>query len=148
MRYAQGDGLTAEGHRRREQFRLDAARRFEQRVPSAVIAAELRVNERSVRRWRQAWRAGGASALASRGQAAQCRLDGGSWRRWMWRWRPGRWPPGGRTSGGRCPGPRNLVAGKFRVQYTIAGIWYLLQRGGWSCQIGAAGLGSTVGVVL
>ena len=43
MRYAQGDGLTAEGHRRREQFRLDAASGFEQRVPSAVIAAELRV---------------------------------------------------------------------------------------------------------
>ena len=71
MRYAQGDGLTAEGRRRREQVRLEAARRFEQRVPSAVIAAELRVSERSVRRWRQAWLAGGP---ASRGQAAQCRL--------------------------------------------------------------------------
>ena len=55
----------------------------------------------------------------------------------MWRWRPGRWPPGGRTSGGRLPAVRDLVAGKFRVQYTIAGIWYLLQRGGWICQIGA-----------
>ena len=55
MRYAQGGGLTAEGRRRREQVRLEAARRFEQRVPSAVIAAELRVSERSVRRWRQAW---------------------------------------------------------------------------------------------
>ena len=75
MRYAQGGGLTAEGRRRREQVRLEAARRFEQRVPSAVIAAELRVSERSVRRWRQAWQAGGATGLASRGQAAQCRLD-------------------------------------------------------------------------
>jgi len=75
MRYAQGGGLTAEGGRRREQVRLEAARRFEQRVPSAVIAAELRVSERSVRRWRQAWQAGGPAGLASRGQAAQCRLD-------------------------------------------------------------------------
>jgi transposase-like protein len=75
MRYAQGGGLTAEGRRRREQVRLEAARRFEQRVPSAVIAAELRVSERSVRRWRQAWQAGGETGLASRGQAAQCRLD-------------------------------------------------------------------------
>ena len=75
MRYAQGGGLTAEGRRRREQVRLEAARRFEQRVPAAVIAAELRVSERSVRRWRQAWQAGGPAGLASRGQAAQCRLD-------------------------------------------------------------------------
>ena len=45
------------------------------RVPAAVIAAELRVSERSVRRWRQAWQAAGLAGLASRGQAAQCRLD-------------------------------------------------------------------------
>ena len=75
MRYAQGGGLTAEGRRRREQVRLEAAKRFEQRVPTAVIAAELRVSERSVRRWRLAWQAGGEAGLASRGQAAQCRLD-------------------------------------------------------------------------
>ena len=55
MRYAQGGGLTAEGRRRREQVRLEAVTRFEQRAPAAVIAAELRVSERSVRRWRQAW---------------------------------------------------------------------------------------------
>jgi hypothetical protein len=54
MRYAQGGGLTAEGRRRREQVRLEAAERFERRVPAAVIAAELRVSERSVRRWRRA----------------------------------------------------------------------------------------------
>ena len=75
MRYAQGGGLTAEGRRRREQVRLEAVTRFEQRAPAAVIAAELRVSERSVRRWRQAWLAGGPAGLASRGQAARCRLD-------------------------------------------------------------------------
>ena len=50
MRYAQGGGLTAEGRSRREQVRLAAVARFEQRVPAAEIAAELRVTERSVRR--------------------------------------------------------------------------------------------------
>src|SRR6516165_8265349 len=75
MRYAQGGGLTAEGRRRREQVRLEAARRFGQQVPAAVIAAQLRVSERSVRRWRQAWQAAGPAGLASRGQATQCRLD-------------------------------------------------------------------------
>ena len=32
---------------------------------------------------------------------------------------------------------RDLVARKFRVQYTIPGIWYLLRRRGWTCQAGA-----------
>jgi hypothetical protein len=32
---------------------------------------------------------------------------------------------------------RDLVACKFRMQYTIAGIWYLLQGRSWTCQIGA-----------
>ena len=30
-----------------------------------------------------------------------------------------------------------LLARKFRTQYTIPGIWYLLQRRGWTCQLGA-----------
>jgi Winged helix-turn helix len=32
---------------------------------------------------------------------------------------------------------QDLVAAKFREQYTIPGIWYLLRRRGWTCQIGA-----------
>jgi hypothetical protein len=57
MRYAQGGGLTAEGRRRLGLVRLEAVTRFEQQLPTAVIAAELRVSERSVRWWRQAWQA-------------------------------------------------------------------------------------------
>jgi len=30
-----------------------------------------------------------------------------------------------------------LVAGRFGVAYTVPGIWYLLRRRGWSCQLGA-----------
>jgi hypothetical protein len=71
MRYAQGSGLTAEGRERREQVRLAAVERFEQRVPAAVIAAELRVTERSVRRWRRAWETEVLPGLASKGQAAR-----------------------------------------------------------------------------
>src|SRR6201989_3273981 len=75
MRYAQGGGLTAEGRRRREQVRLDAARRFGQGALAAVIDAELRVSERSVRRGGQPGQPGGDPARAPRGQAPQCRLD-------------------------------------------------------------------------
>src|SRR3984893_18902613 len=75
MRYAQGGGLTAERRGRREMVRLAAVDRFERRVPVPEIAAELRVSERSVQRWRRAWEVGGAPGLASRGQAARCRLE-------------------------------------------------------------------------
>src|SRR5262245_47167529 len=137
MRYAQGGGLTAEARKRRERVRLEAVERFERRVPAGVIAGELRVSERSVRRWRQAWLEGGAAGLASRGQAARCRLDegqlavpagvlegwalGGGWQDQRW----------------TLARVGDLVAGRFGVAYTVPGIWYLLRRRGWSCQIGA-----------
>ncbi len=137
MRYAQGGGLTANGRRRREQVRLEAARRFEQGAPAAVIAAQLRVSERSVRRWRQAWQAGGAAGLASRGQAAQCRLDEQQLAALDLALEAGPLAAGWTDQRWTLARVRDLVARKFRVQYTVPGIWYLLQRRGWPCQIGA-----------
>ena len=106
-------------------------------MPAAVIAAELRVSERSVRRWRPAWLDGGAAGLASRGQATRCRLgeqqlaaldaalDAGPLAAG---WADQRWT---------LARVRDLVAQRFGVHYTIPGIWYLLRRGGWTCQLGA-----------
>src|SRR6476619_4308799 len=127
MRYAQGGGLTAEGRRRREQVRLEAARRFELRVPAAVIAAELRVSERSMRRWRQAWLAGGEAGLASRGQATQCRLDEQQLAALDLALEAGPLAAGRQDQRWTLARVRDLVAARFKVAYTIPGIWYLLQ---------------------
>ena len=137
MRYAQGGGLTAGGRRRRELVRLEAARRFGQRVPAALIAAELRVSERSVRRWRQAWLAGGPAGLASRGQAAQCRLDEQQLAALDVALDAGPLAAGWTGQRWTLARVRDLVAAKFGEQYTIPGIWYLLRRRGWTCQLGA-----------
>ena len=137
MRYGQGGGLTAEGRRRREQVRLAAVEMFEQRVSSADIAADLRVTERSVRRWRQAWQAAGEAGLASRGQAAQCRLDEEQLAALDMVLDAGPLAAGYQDQRWTLARVRDLVVRKFRVQYTIPGIWYLLQRRGWTCQIGA-----------
>src|SRR5437764_8876394 len=137
MRYAQGGGLTAEGRRRREQVRLEAARRFERRVPAAVIAAELRVSERSVRRWRQAWQAEGLAGLASLGQAAQCRLDEEQLAALDVALGAGPLAAGWTDQRWTLARVRDLVAIKFGEQYTVPGIWYLLRRRGWTCQLGA-----------
>src|SRR2546429_8737215 len=137
MGTAQGGGLTAEGRKRGEQVRLEAARRFEQGAPAAVIAAGLRVSERSVRRWRQAWQAAGLAGLASRGQATQCRLDEQQLAALDLALEAGPLAAGWEDQRWTLARVRDLVAGKFKVQYTIPGIWYLLQRRGWTCQLGA-----------
>jgi transposase len=137
MRYAQGGGLTAADRSRREQVRLAAVKRFEQRVPVAEIAAELRVTERSVRRWRQAWLAGGAAGLASRGQAAQCRLDEAQLAELERVLEAGPLAAGFGDQRWTLARVRDLIAGRSGVHYTLPGVWYLLRRLGWTCQPGA-----------
>jgi transposase len=137
MRYAQGGGLTAEGRRRRELVRLAAVERFERRVAVAEIAAELRVSERSVQRWRRAWEAGGAPGLASRGQAARCRLDDGQLAELDRVLDAGPAAAGWQDQRWTLARIRDLIAARFRVRYTVPGTWYLLRRRGWSCQPGA-----------
>lgn len=74
MRYAQGGGLTAERRRFRERIRFEAGEQFARGERTAVIAKDLRVSERSVERWRRAWRQGGMAALASAGPPKLPRL--------------------------------------------------------------------------
>ena len=96
--------MTAEERARREQVRLRAVEMFEERVAAAEIARELRVTPRSVCRWRQAWQAGGLPGLASRGQAAQCRLDEGQLAELNAVLDAGPLAVGWKTSDGRWPG--------------------------------------------
>jgi transposase len=137
MRYAQGGGLTAEGRERREQVRMQAVKMFEQRAPTAKIAAGLRVTEQSVRRWRQAWLAGGPPGLASKGQAARCRLDEGQLAELETVLEAGPLAAGFSDQRWTLARVCGLIARRFRVRYTIPGTWYLLRRRGWTCQVGA-----------
>jgi putative transposase len=50
MRYASGGGLTARERQRREQLRLETARRFGQGETAKETAASLRVTGRTVER--------------------------------------------------------------------------------------------------
>ncbi|MEV2270467.1 helix-turn-helix domain-containing protein [Nonomuraea africana] len=126
--YAQGGGFSPQEQQRRERIRLEAAGMFAQGEKNTAIARRLRVTERSVERWRRAWREGGAQALQSKGPpslpkvSAQqfARLEGartaGAWLRRppkrSWRGCGGRkpsWP--GSTPGRRRPGTRKGGAG-------------------------------------
>jgi len=116
---------------------MQAVKMFEQRAPTAKIAAELRVTEQSVRRWRNAWLAGGPAGLASKGQAAQCRLDEAQLAELETVLEAGPLAAGYDDQRWTLARVRDLIARRFRVRYTIPGTWYLLRRRGWSCQLGA-----------
>jgi transposase-like protein len=56
--------------------RLQAAEMFEQDVNPVQVAREMRVSTKSAYQWRRCWRAGGKTALASKGAGgAACRLS-------------------------------------------------------------------------
>ncbi|WP_189241611.1 helix-turn-helix domain-containing protein [Planobispora rosea] len=51
MRYGQRGGYTPAEQERRELVRLKAAERFAAGEPTKAIAGDLRIDERTVRRW-------------------------------------------------------------------------------------------------
>ncbi|MEV2211319.1 helix-turn-helix domain-containing protein [Streptomyces sp. NPDC050997] len=68
MRYTQGGGLTDAERAARGQIRLQAVVRIEGGETNRGVAAALRVSERSVERWRRAWRERGEAGVLSQGQ--------------------------------------------------------------------------------
>ncbi|MET7685932.1 helix-turn-helix domain-containing protein [Streptomyces sp. NPDC005423] len=101
MRYAQGGGLIAERQAVRAGIRLEAGERFSRGEKSAVIARDLRVSERSVQRWRRAWREGGTAALKSSGPAKLPKLSDAQFVVLEGELARGRPPSDGMTGGGR-----------------------------------------------
>lgn len=106
-------------------------------LPTAEIAARLRVSPNSVNVWRRRWKAGGRDALASKGaNGSACRLAedqllvlaaeldrGPAAHGWV---EDQRWTLARIAA---------LIVTLFRVRYTLRGVSYLLHRMGYSAQI-------------
>jgi transposase len=137
MRYAQGGGLTPGEQEKRERLRRQAAERFARGDKTEDIARDLRVTARSVRRWRRAWREGGADALRSRGPMAVERLSPVQWARLERELQRGPlahgWDDEGQ--GWTLKRVKLLIGRMFHVGYTVQGVWKLLRRHGWSAQV-------------
>jgi transposase len=136
MKYAQGGGLTPKGQVERERIRLEAADRFARGEATAVVATALRVGERQVRKWRQAWRNGGSDALRSKGPYSVERLSSAQWERLVRELERGPlahgWSEDQSWTLGRI---RIVIARTFHIGYTVQGVWHLLRRHGWSAQV-------------
>ena len=136
MRYAQRGGSTPAGQQRRERLRLEAAGRFARGDAIGEIAHDLRVTEGSVRRWHKAWRDGGAEALRSEGPVSREKLSPQQWARLELELGEGPLAHGfahdQRWTLGRI---KTLIGRLSRVGCTPEGVWQLMRRHGWSCQV-------------
>jgi transposase len=83
-----------------------------------------------VLRWRRAWETGGAAGLASRGQAARCRLSGDQLAELDRVLDAGPTASGWEDQRWTLARIRDLIMRKFAVQYTIPWTWYLLAAAG------------------
>ncbi|MER7207863.1 winged helix-turn-helix domain-containing protein [Streptosporangium sp. NPDC000239] len=137
MRYAQDGGLTAVQRAKRQQIRLRAAELFARGYTDEQAARELRVTRTSANRWCRAWTRGGGAALASRGPASLPRLGEARFARLeaaltqgpvAHGWDDQRWTPA------RI---RRVIGRMFHLTYSLPGVWKLLRRHGWSCQVPA-----------
>ncbi|MGW2599271.1 IS630 family transposase [Streptomyces klenkii] len=134
MRYAQGGGLTDAGRAARERIRLEAVERFDRGEKNREIAAALRVSERSVERWRRAWRDRGEARVLTKGSPGRPCLGPAQiagLERELERgplahgWADQRWT---------LARVKTLIGRLFHVSYTVEGTWRLLKRHGWSWQ--------------
>ncbi|MGW7485351.1 winged helix-turn-helix domain-containing protein [Nonomuraea muscovyensis] len=136
MRYGQRGGYTPAEQQRRERLRLEAAGRFEQGHSTRDIARELRVHERTVTRWRKAWREGGIQALRSKGPVSAEKLSGRQWARLEAELSRGPLAHGfSDDQRWTLVRVKTLIGRLFHIGYTVEGVGKLLRRHGWSVQV-------------
>ncbi len=107
---------------------------FARNEKNAQIARTLRVTERSVERWRRAWRDGGTAALASKGPVSLPKLSPQQFARLETELERGPLAHGFADQRWTLMRIKTLIGRLFHVGYTVPGVWLLLRRNGWSCQ--------------
>ncbi|NJP96642.1 helix-turn-helix domain-containing protein [Nonomuraea sp. FMUSA5-5] len=138
MRYGQRGGYTPAAQERWERVRLQAAEWFEAGESTRTAVARLRVHERSVTRWREAWIEGGEQALRSKGPVSREKLSARQWQRLDVELRRG--PLAWGYVEDQCwtlGRVKTLIERLFHIGYTIEGVGKLLHRHGWSVQVPA-----------
>ncbi|WUC83430.1 winged helix-turn-helix domain-containing protein [Streptomyces sp. NBC_00536] len=134
MRYPEGGGLTAEHRASRERIRLQAGERFAVGEKSAVIAKDLRVSVRSVERWRRAWRDGGMEALRSAGPANSPTVTEAQFAALEEELGKGPSAHGFDDQRWTLARVQTVIRRRLRMSLSLATVWRLLKRHGWSWQ--------------
>ena len=120
-------------------MRLAAADLIEAGASDREVAKRFRVSRMSANRWRRALASGGRQALASKGAGgAKCKLTPAQLRELETVLQAG--PAASGWDEDQCwtlARIAEVIRGRFRVGYTLAGVDLLLHRLGWSVQVPA-----------
>jgi transposase len=136
VRYGDGGGLTAAGRAKREQVRLQAAELFAAGFSAVQVAKTLEVSEKSARSWRRSWVAGGEQALVSKGPSGpQRKLSQAQLSRLQVALQAGALAQGYEDDRWTLTRVKTLIGKLFHVSVSVAGVWRVLKRMGWSAQI-------------
>ncbi|MEV0424822.1 winged helix-turn-helix domain-containing protein [Streptosporangium canum] len=127
--------MTAAQRTKREQVRLRAAELFARGDTDAQVAKELRVTRVSANRWRRAWATGGGKALASKGPASVPWLSEAQFARLEVALNRGPAAHGWLDQRWTLARVKTVIGRMFHLSYSLAGVWKLLRRHGWSCQV-------------
>ncbi|WP_370270858.1 winged helix-turn-helix domain-containing protein [Streptomyces sp. V4I8] len=115
----------------REERRMQAAALFEQGVKQAEIGRLLRVSRQAVGQWQE----GGREALVARRNSARSYLTPQQEQQ-LWReLRLGASAHGWEGQGWTLSRIARVIEERFGVRYTVPGVWYLMDRLGWSWQV-------------
>ncbi|MFF3609929.1 winged helix-turn-helix domain-containing protein [Streptomyces sp. NPDC002463] len=129
-----GWGLTAERRAFREGIRLQAGQRFATGEKTAVIARDLRVSVRSVERRRRARREGGLEGLRSAGPANSPTISDAQFAVLEEELGKGPAAHGFEDERRTLARVQAVIRRQLRVSLSVATVWRLLKRHGWSWQ--------------
>jgi putative transposase len=129
--------LTPAGRVKREQVRRHAAALFASGLSPVEVAARLEVSAKSARAWRRDWLAGGEAALASKGASGPASKLTVEQLRELEQLLEAGPAAAGFIEDQRWTLARvaQLIAGTFRVRYSLKGVSLLLHRLGWTPQL-------------
>lgn len=131
-----GEGMSAKrDHKEMEKRRLRAAKLFDKGYSSSEVAQRLGVARQVGHRWKQAWEAGGSSALSSKGKAGRKpKIDTASRQQIHEALVAGPRSQGYRTELWTLPRVRALIHKLTGVRYHEGHVWRVLGSLGFSCQ--------------
>ncbi|CAM5741278.1 winged helix-turn-helix domain-containing protein [Streptomyces hirsutus] len=125
---------TAGRRQSRERIRLQTAERFARGEKTSVIAADLRVSERSVERRRRTWREHGPQGLASKGSAGRPRLTDAQFAVLEEELAKGPAAHGWPDQRWTLERIKTVIGRRFHLTCSVTGVWRLLHCHGWSWQ--------------
>lgn len=126
--------MTAERRAFREGIRLQSGGRFAAGEKTAAIGRDLRVSVRSVERWRRAWREGGLEGLRSAGPANFPTISDSQFAVLEEELGKGPAAHGFEDERWTLARVQAVIRRRLRVSLSVATVWRLLKRHGWSWQ--------------